>query len=138
MDALAGASPPGDSDLEETTDVSHHLTAVEHVDQAMHDCITNCSECHDICVATVEHCLRMGGEPAAAEHIRTLLDCAQACDACRDFMLRGSDLHHAYCGVCAQACERCAESCERFDDEVMRECAQTCRRCVDSCRTMAG
>lgn len=120
--------------------MTHHLSAVEHVDQAMHDCIDNCSECHDICVATIQHCLSMGGEHAAPDHIRALLDCAQACDASRDFMLRGSDLHHTYCGVCADACERCAQSCEQIggDDEVMRQCAETCRRCAESCRAMAG
>jgi hypothetical protein len=120
--------------------MSHHLNTVEHVDQSTHDCVTNCSECHDICTATVVHCLQVGGEHADVEHIRTLLDCAQACDASRDFMLRGSPLHHAYCAACADACERCAESCERIggDDEVMRECAETCRRCAESCRAMAG
>lgn len=120
--------------------MSHHLTAVEHVDQAMHDCITNCSECHDICMATVQHCLSLGGEHASAEHIRTLLDCAQACDTSRDFMLRGSELHTMYCRGCAHACDACAESCERIggDDEVMRQCAEMCRRCAESCRAMAG
>ena len=120
--------------------MSHHLTTVEHVDEAMHDCITNCSECHDTCLATVQHCLTKGGEHAAPDHIRALLDCAQACDASRDFMLRGSDLHHTYCGACAEACERCAESCERMadGDDVMSECAEVCRRCAESCRSMAG
>jgi hypothetical protein len=90
-------------------------------------------------MATIVHCLSMGGEHAAPDHIRTLLDCAQACDASRDFMLRGSDLHHSYCGACAEACERCAESCERRagDDDLMRECAETCRRCAESCRAMS-
>ena len=60
--------------------MSHHLSSVEHIDEAMHDCITNCSDCHDICMATVQHCLQMGGEHAAPELIRTLLDCAQTCD----------------------------------------------------------
>lgn len=117
--------------------MSHHLSTFEHVDQAMHDCITSCSECHDICLATAQHCLGMGGEHASPEHIRTLLDCAQACD---DFMLRGSDLHHAYCEACAEACERCAQACEELggDDEVMRQCAETCRRCAESCRAMAA
>jgi hypothetical protein len=120
--------------------MTHHLGAVAHIDQAMSECIDNCSDCHDVCVATVEHCLSKGGEHAAAEHIRTLLDCAQACDVSRDFMLRGSELHHAYCGACAEACERCAQSCEQLagDDEVMRHCADTCRRCAESCRAMAG
>lgn len=118
--------------------MSHHLRAV-HLSDEMHECITNCSDCHDVCTETVVHCLSMGGEHADVEHIKTLLDCAQACDTSRDFMLRGSGLHHAYCGACAQACERCAEACASLagDDEVMRGCAEMCRRCAESCRQMA-
>jgi hypothetical protein len=120
--------------------MSHHLNAFEHVDAQMQDCITTCSDCHDVCLATIEHCLGRGGEHASPDHIRALADCAQACDVSRDFMLRGSQLHHRYCGACAEACERCAESCERIggDDEAMRHCAETCRRCARSCREMAG
>jgi hypothetical protein len=119
--------------------VSHHLKA-EHISDEMHECIENCSDCHDTCTETLVHCLSMGGEHAAVDHVRALVDCAQACDASRDFMLRGSDLHPQYCGACADACERCAESCERIgaDDEVMRSCAEMCRRCAATCRAMAG
>ena len=119
--------------------MTHHLTA-EHISTEMHDCIERCSDCHDVCLETVQHCLGRGGEHAAPDHIRALLDCAQACDTSRDFMLRGSPLHHATCGVCAEACERCAESCEAMadDDEQMRRCAEECRRCAESCRAMAG
>jgi hypothetical protein len=119
--------------------MSHHLTA-EHIDERMHECITLCSDCHDTCVETVVHCLKLGGEHASPDHIRALLDCAQACDTSRDFMLRGSDLHHRYCGACAEACDRCAESCESLagDDRVMLNCADQCRRCAESCRQMAG
>jgi hypothetical protein len=119
--------------------LAHHLTA-EHISQEMRECIENCSNCHDVCVETITHCLERGGEHSAPDHIRALLDCAQACDASRDFMLRGSDLHPAVCGVCADACERCAASCEALgaDDEVMLNCAEICRRCAESCRSMAG
>jgi hypothetical protein len=117
--------------------MSHHLQ-VEHVSQEMHDCIDRCSDCHDVCLATLVHCLNEGGEHAAAEHIRTLLDCADICDTSRDFMLRGSPLHHDTCRVCAEACDRCAESCERLDGDEMRRCAEECRRCAESCRNMAG
>lgn len=118
--------------------MAHHLQA-EHVSDAMHECIDRCSDCHDVCEATVVHCLSMGGEHAALDHIRTLLDCAQACDTSRDFMLRGSELHNDTCRVCADACDRCADSCERVGngDDVMRRCAEECRRCAESCRTMA-
>jgi len=116
--------------------MTHHLEAA-HISDEMHECIDRCSDCHDVCVATATHCLERGGEHASPDHIRALLDCAQTCDTSRDFMLRGSPLHHATCGVCADACERCAESCERFDDETMRRCAEECRRCAESCRSMA-
>jgi len=119
--------------------MSHHLKAA-HVSDEMHQCIENCSDCHDACTEMLVHCLGMGGEHASPEHIRALLDCAQSCDTSRDFMLRGSALHPAICGACAEACERCAESCERIgpDDEVMRNCAEHCRRCAATCRQMAA
>lgn len=114
-----------------------HLMAT---DPKLAQCIERCSDCHDVCIETSAHCLGRGGEHAGATHIRALLDCAQTCDTSRDFMLRGSDLYPAICGVCADACERCAESCERMDpaDEVMARCAEECRRCAESCRQMAA
>ena len=115
-----------------------HLQQLDHIDDHLAECIAACSDCHDVCEATVQHCLSMGGEHAESAHIRTLLDCAQACETSRDFMLRGSDLHPKTCGVCADACERCAESCERLDGEEMERCAEICRRCAESCREMAG
>lgn len=119
--------------------MSHHLTDIDHVSDEMHECIERCSDCHDICLATVQHCLEKGGDHAAAKHIRTLLACAAICETSRDFMLLGSELHSRTCEVCAEACEGCAESCESMaDDEVMRRCAEACRRCAESCRAMAG
>lgn len=119
--------------------MSRHLESFEHIDSAMKDCIANCSECHDLCVAAVAHCLQTGGEHAAPELIRTLLDCAQTCDTSRDLMLRGSPLHQLYCRGCAHACGSCATACESFgDDEALRACAEACRRCMASCRAMGG
>lgn len=107
---------------------------------AMEECIDNCTQCHNICVETIQHCLEMGGKHADAAHIRILQDCAQACATSADFMLRGSDLHPQTCGVCADACERCAKSCEEIadGDEQMLTCAEMCRTCADSCREMAS
>jgi hypothetical protein len=106
----------------------------------MQECIDNCTQCHNICVETIDHCLEMGGKHADAAHIRILQDCAQACATSADFMLRGSDLHPQTCGVCAEACERCAESCEELadGDEQMLRCAEMCRTCAASCREMAS
>jgi hypothetical protein len=105
----------------------------------MQECIQNCLECHSICLASVNHCLQMGGEHAEPKHIRMLLDCAEICQTSANFMLRMSDMQGQVCGVCAEACARCAEDCARFtDDQMMQQCAEVCRRCEASCRAMAG
>ena len=104
---------------------------------SMEDCIRNCSECHDVCLQTVTHCLQRGGEHAAGEHVRLLLDCAQICRTSADLMLRGSDFHSATCAVCADVCTRCAAACEEMGEAFkLSECAAACRRCAESCRAM--
>jgi hypothetical protein len=113
-------------------------TGTSHRSSEMEDCIKNCSDCHDVCLGTVTHCLQKGGRHAEAQHIRLLMDCSQICHTSGDFMLRASDLHYLTCGVCAEVCERCAQDCESMaDDAQMRACAEACRRCAESCRRMA-
>lgn len=106
----------------------------------MQECIDNCTQCHNLCVETINHCLEMGGMHAEASHIRIMQDCAQLCATSADFMLRGSDMHSTTCGACAEACERCADDCERLadGDEQMLRCAEMCRACAASCREMAA
>ena len=106
----------------------------------MRECIQHCTECHNVCVETLDHELRLGGPHAAADHVRLLLDCAQLCATSDDFMLRGSDYHARTCGVCAELCSACADSCQSVGphDQTMQQCAEICRRCADSCRKMSG
>ena len=114
-------------------------SAGQQMSEEMRQCIQACSDCHRICMETVNYCLQQGGTHAEAAHIRLLLDCAEICRTSADFMIRGSDLHGRTCAVCAEVCERCAEDCERFgDDAQMKACAETCRRCAESCRRMAA
>jgi hypothetical protein len=109
------------------------------VSPEMRNCIQDCQRCHNICLETVRHCLKEGGEHAKPGHIRLLLDCAEICQTSANFMLRTSDMHILTCGVCAEVCERCAEDCARFVDDIMMQgCAQACRKCAASCREMAG
>src|SRR5436309_5571555 len=112
---------------------------LQNLNEDLQRCITLCRECHDVCLHTVPHCLGKGGRHAAAAHVVLLLDCAEICDTSANFMVRGSQLHAATCGACAEVCDRCAEDCERLgDDEMMRHCARTCHRCAESCHRMAG
>jgi hypothetical protein len=108
------------------------------VDPAMQKCIDECVRCHNICTTTATYCLQRGGQHAEAEHIVTLLDCAEICRTSADFMLRGSHLHTSSCAVCAEVCRACADTCEKMgDDAVMQRCADECRRCAESCDKMA-
>lgn len=103
------------------------------------DCIDTCLACHQLCLETLTHSLREGGELALPEHIRVLADCAQLCQTNADFMIRGSDLHGYTCGACAVVCDACAESCGGFPgDSQLDECAALCRRCAQACRAMEG
>jgi hypothetical protein len=104
----------------------------------MQDCITDCLDCHSVCLSTIAHCLTKGGEHASPEHIRLLQDCAQICMTSADFMLRKSPAHQMVCRLCAGICELCAAECARMaDDEQMVLCAETCQRCAQSCSEMA-
>lgn len=108
-----------------------------HQHPSMHDCIAACQSCHDVCLETINHCLKMGGKHAEAEHIRTLMDCVQICETSADFMRRGSQLHVHTCAACAAVCERCAVSCDKLDGAEMKQCADECRRCAAKCREMS-
>ena len=105
----------------------------------MRECIENCQRCQEVCLESITHCLQMGGEHAAPEHIQMLIACAEICDTSARFMLLGSQHHARTCDVCAEVCEACAQDCERLSsDDLMQRCAEICRVCAASCRQMAA
>lgn len=107
------------------------------VDKRFHECISACTDCHDVCLATVQYCLSKGGPHADPQHIRTLQDCAEICQASANFMVRQSPAHEAICGACSDICYACAAECDSMgDDQQMRKCAEACRKCGDSCKSM--
>lgn len=117
--------------------MTHHTA--EHRSQDMNTCIDNCTECHAICLETINYCLGKGGTHADARHIALLAACADICATSADTMLRGAPVHAATCGACAEICRQCAESCGSMNDDAeMKRCADICRRCAESCKVMAG
>jgi len=113
---------------------------MHHDNHAMDACIQACLDCHRSCLATIAHCLTKGGSHAEARHIQLMLDCAQICGVCADFMIRGSDHCAHICRACADICRACATSCADHGeaDDMMRACAAACTRCADECAKMAG
>jgi hypothetical protein len=110
------------------------------ISSEMQQCIDECTRCHNVCLATVSHCLELGGKHADPAHIGLLLDCGEICQTSANFMLRGSERHQLTCRICADICGACAEACERMgkDDEMLAQCAEECRRCQRSCERMAA
>ena len=101
--------------------MTHHSAA--HRSQAMNTCIDNCTQCHAICLETINYCLTKGGAHATPEHIALLATCADICATSADAMLRGASAHDVVCGACAEIC---------------RQCADASRRCAESCSAMAA
>ncbi|HYD33172.1 MAG TPA: hypothetical protein VEA39_01275 [Methylophilaceae bacterium] len=69
------------------------------------------------------------------EHFRLMINCAEICQSCTNFLLGGSTFTEEICNVCADICEACALSCEMIGD--MEDCVRICRECSVSCRNIA-
>jgi len=102
-----------------------------------------CLDCHRSCTEAVTHLLH--GTPAGQvhderAHLVALLDCAQICVTCADFMTRRSPHHEHLCRECAEVCKGCAALCEAHPDPdgTFKRCAEICRRCAAACGEMGG
>lgn len=105
----------------------------------LQECIRICMDGYRVCTETMLHCLSMGGKHADADHIRTMMNCAQICLTSAQLMMTGSQQHMEVCGLCATACDNCAKSCATIGegDPKMEECVEVCKRCAESCREMS-
>jgi hypothetical protein len=116
--------------------MSHHRA--EHRDPALNECIDHCTQCHAVCLETINYCLSRGGQHSDPDHIALMATCADICATSANAMLRGASIHTVICGACAEVCNECAEECEEMgeDDPEMQRCAEICRQCADSCEAM--
>lgn len=92
-------------------------------------------DCVDACNRCLAYCLRQGGEHAEYPHIRSLLDCLEACITTADLVGRGSPFAPAFVQLCGEVAKECEESCEQHghDGEMVR-CADACRDLAEWCR----
>lgn len=108
-------------------------------DEMVKECIDACTKCANVCQETIDYCLKQGGDHVAESHIKLLLDCAEICRVCDDFLLRRSQQATGVCRVCAEVCDACATSCSSFKgDSQMEKCAEMCTKCAESCREMSA
>ncbi len=103
----------------------------------MTECRDACMACAQECLQTLhQHCLPTGGVHVDPEHIGTMADCAEICQAAANFMTRGSRRHAEVCAACATICTACADSCRDLDS--MESCVAACERCAHLCGEMSG
>ena len=104
----------------------------------MEEAIPDCLECHRICVRTFAHLLTLeaDAELADPEQLNLLLDCADMCRMCADYLLRISEFHVRAADLCCDICRRCEQLCElpSGEDPIVLECVSICARCANSCK----
>jgi hypothetical protein len=104
------------------------------MDPNLKACIDACRDCHDSCLASVMHCLTLGGPHADPLHVNLLLECTAVCSTTADLMLTNSRFYRQMCAVCARICTACAQQCQALGR--MEECVRACERCADECEHM--
>src|SRR5688572_11145550 len=52
----------------------------DQMNDRMQECIDRCQGCQEACLEAISHCLKNSGRHAEAEHIQTLIACAEICD----------------------------------------------------------
>jgi hypothetical protein len=98
------------------------------------DTICVLRECHDICLEAFSlHCMKMGGQHMASEHIRRMESCIELCNLTANFLLRHFPLTQELCDLTADICKQCAASCNGIDDTRMNVCARACEDAARAC-----
>lgn len=101
-------------------------------------CIDACTKCAQICQECFNMCLQEADVKQRTNCIKTLQDCAGACELAVCIMSRSTGNIKEVCNFCAIICEKCASECDMFKDQHCPTCADTCRQCASECRDMAG
>ena len=100
--------------------------------------IQSCRDCRDICVETVFHGIKMGGERSQMDVLGVLMDCAGICELSERFMLRGSPYFRRIAPSVIEICESCARTCDTIrGDEFFSTCGRNCRNTAENLRQLA-
>jgi hypothetical protein len=126
------------STLSATTPAPRALTAQQQQQATlmMQDCIDRCLACQRGCIMTLTHLRDLGGAHIDPFRVRSLLDCADACQVAATFMMRGSHRHIEMCAVAARICRDAADRCEGTTVEQLRKCVDAARSCETACREL--
>lgn len=102
----------------------------------MQECIDHCTRCFQGCTEAIPYSFKKGGNLAAGEHIKMLIETAEMCKMNASFMLMQSKHSKEHCHLCAKVCDSCAQACGSFDDQMMKQMSENLKKCAETCRNM--
>ena len=66
------------------------------------------------------------------------IDCADICFLAAKLLERNSAIAHEFLLICEKACRMCAEECSKHDHEHCKKCAAACNECAEACHKHHG
>lgn len=95
---------------------------------------------HD-CAAACNHCfdacLQEDDVKMMAQCIRLDRECADICAYLEHAVTRNSPFVAELAQACATICEACAAECAQHDHDHCQKCAEACAKCAEACRSVA-
>lgn len=98
------------------------------------DLIRTLAECAAACNHCAVSCLEEDDVKMMVRCIRLDLDCAAICKVALDYVSRDSTMAREVLGLCARACRECGEECAKHKHDHCQACAEACRRCEQACQ----
>jgi hypothetical protein len=98
------------------------------------DLVRTLAECAAACNYCAVSCLKEDDVKMMERCIRLDLDCAAICKMALDYASRDSTFSRQILDMCANVCRECGEECARHRHDHCLACAEACRRCEQACR----
>lgn len=101
-------------------------------------CIARCRDTHQLSIAALEQCSRLGGAHATPAYLHLLHDTAQVTLATADALAQPAPDAARTCARCAEVTHQAAQATEgRAPDPRMQTFIRHCRACAAACRHLA-
>ena len=97
--------------------------------------IASCRDTRDICVETVMHGIKMGGERSQMDVLGVLMDAAGIAELCERYMLRGSPYLRRIIPAADEVFDSAARTCDTIrGDEFFATAAKSLRHTASNLR----
>jgi hypothetical protein len=85
------------------------------------------------CALACEHCATSCLQEEDVKCIKLDRDCADICVQGARLLQRDSDIGHQYLVLCEEICRMCGDECSKHQMDHCQRCAAACRQCAEAC-----